>query len=286
MTLHLAKHYRLDWESEFRRLKPFLDGRGGVVCIEFYDEHAAPEKFSHLLKEAFGRPDNQMWFSLRIDPDWDTTHEPEWVLDELARLLAKAGFPVEEAASGPEYINILSGNDVGGDMQVGMDGVDFYIDARGRGSARRARLEAVCAAMARYVAAGGHIMIVVNDAPVAAQTRFWREIWRGGLADAGGDNLLLVHYIGPAAGHQPHQDSPEAEMSLVLPSSIESDERRQEEVYDDVFSIFESAGYGREAAAMAADTLLASNGRSVQELHSGLSKLILRRKTKSGPNAR
>ena len=284
MTLQRANHYRLDWGNEFRKLKPFLDGEGGVVHIEFYDEHAAPEKFNHLLKEAFGRADNQMWLSLRIDADWHTTREPEWMLDELAQRLAKSGFPAEYKACALENLSFLSGNDVDGDMQVEMNGVNVNVHADGNlgGFARRARLEAVCAAMARYVAAGGHIMIVVNDAPVVAQTRFWREIWHGGLADAGAQNLLLVYFVGPEAGREPHQDSPNADVRLVLPSSIESDEKRQEEVYDDVFSLFQIDGFSGEAAAMAADTLLASNGRSVRELHSGLSKLIMRRKTKFG----
>jgi hypothetical protein len=46
-----ANDFRLDWQQEFSRLKPFMLDRGGVILLQYANEHAAPLKFNHLLKE-------------------------------------------------------------------------------------------------------------------------------------------------------------------------------------------------------------------------------------------
>ena len=68
-----AVYYRLDWNPEFKKLKPYLEGRGGVVQISYMSEDAAPDLFAHLLKEGYGKPGNGMWTSLRIYREWHTT---------------------------------------------------------------------------------------------------------------------------------------------------------------------------------------------------------------------
>lgn len=271
--MHKAAHYRLDWRSEFEKLSPYLDGSGGVVRIEYNSEDAAPSFLNHNLKEDFGKPDNAMWISLRIDHEWFTTRQAIGILDEINRLLTEAGFPAEEKQAERELLQILTDNDVDGDMTTTIENLTINQGGGPKVKALRARTTTVCAAMNGYVEAGGHFMIIVNDTPIAEQTDFWQQIWNAGLAEAGGGNLVLMIHAGPKAGRKQHHDSPEPNERITLPDSVETDETRCEHIYDDLIDAFTAAGV--QDAVGSATVHLESNKQSVLQLHMNLSANIM-----------
>lgn len=269
-----AAYYRLDWRSEFKTLEPFLSGRGGVVQVEYNSGDAAPDMFNHLLKEEFSaRSGNGFRLSLRIDQDWYTTRQVSGILDELDRLLAGAGFPVDQTPVESQSICFVAGNEVEGDMNTTITGNTFNLGNGFHGRALATRRSSVCAAMRRYVARGGRFMITMNDAPLQDQSIFWQQLWNVGLSEAGGNNILLLIHAGPMAGRMKHQDSPVANVKIFLPDSIEGDETRQDDIYDDLVDIFEREGI--PGAAGCAVTHLENNKNSVLQLHVKLSGVLM-----------
>jgi len=270
-----AVSFRLDWRSEFKRLSQYLDGiRGGVIKVEYDSEDAAPDKFNFFLKEYFGKPKNGMRCSLRIDHEWYTTRQVFGILDEIGRILADAGFPADlDQADCVSGGNVVANNSVHGDMTVAIQGSTITINGRVDERALRARLESICAAMRKYVGAGGHFMFVVNDAPLADQAEFWQRIWNAGLSAAVGENAVLVIGAGPKSGKRHHPDSPEPDELIVLPISVLTDEVRQDVIYDDLVEIFQSNGI--KGAESAAQTYLTCHAHSMLQLNMQLSATLM-----------
>lgn len=273
-----AKNFRLDWHNEFKKLAPYLAGRCGVIRLEYKSEDAAPGIFNYHLKEMFSRNGNQMWLSLRIDQEWYTTHRARGILDEMDRLLTKVGFPAEKPRHGLALTGLANGNDVGGDLTVAFENSTLNLGGLPKESLHE-RAEAVCAAMSRYIAAGGHFMIVLNDAPLRDQAVFWRDVWESGLSAMSGHLLLVIH-AGPGAGGKVHPDCPGASETLFLPDSVQSDETRLEQIYDDLIGIFRAEGIADAEAR--AQTHLAGNADSMSRLHATLSTVIMKAKQRLG----
>jgi hypothetical protein len=268
-----ASFYRLDWRSEFKKLDPYLSGKSGILCLEYKSAEAAAEKFNHLLKEDFAeKSGNAAWTSIRIDHDWYTTRKAQGIVEEFARLLAAEGFPAVGTGAGAS-LSFLSDNDVRGNMTVTLTDVIVQPNSSWTADEFSGRLDAVCLALQNYLQSGGHFMIVVNDAPLVDQSEFWQRIWNAGLADAARGSVLLVMHAGPQARRQRHVDSPEPNLTLSLPDSLEADESRQDDIYDDLFSIFEREGFKEPAEA--ASLYLSNNKTSVRLMNMKLSTAIM-----------
>lgn len=237
--LKRATDYRIDWDFEFNKLRPYLLGKYGVVCLEYRSEDAAPEKFNHILKEDFGKnPGNSRWTSIRIDDDWYTTRKAGGILEQFERLLTDVGFPPAKAGRQGFDLSVASDNDVGGDMSITMSDVNIYI-----GAGLSAQLDAVCESMRNFIRNGGHFMIVVNDAAIRDQSEFWQRIWKAGLEAACEGGVLLVIHSGPRSERRRHADSPDPDETLFLPDSVEADQGRHDEMYDDLIDIFKKEGF-------------------------------------------
>lgn len=210
---------------------------------------------------------------MRVDHEWFTTRRAAGILDEMDRLLADAGFSPERTQEERYAIDLLSGNDVSGDLTATLTNVTLQVGSPLAGAAFRTRLRAVSEAMRIYVASGGHFMIVINDAPASDQSGFWQEIWLGGLAEACGDKLLLIVHAGPRAGRRYHTDTPARDRLLYLPSSFEAEDSRQDDVYDDLFDLFKTEGF--ECPEESAGTFLNATMSSVRLLHLRLSAALM-----------
>lgn len=276
-------HFRLDWLRESGKLRLFLEGQPGVVRIEFQSEEAAVDKFNHFIKEQFQNGNrNGQWLSARLDDDWSTTHTIDDQLHAIARKLEEAGIVVDWSQAQSGVGDVASRNQSSGNLDINIsDSVIINgMDASPGGVQKRVNL--VCEAMKQFVANGGRFMLVVNDMEKQNQGKIWKAIWNAGLRDAGGNRLLLVYYVGPKCGEEPHDDAPAPNVAFTLPHNIEADDARQNEVYDDVVGILTGRGYAPEKAASAAEMLLDSNSDSVRRLHMGLSKHLMNRSITKG----
>jgi hypothetical protein len=229
-----ADYFRLDWRSELKKLQIYLEGKSGVVRIDFASDDAAADKFNYILKEDFGKIGNGSWLSLRIDWDWSTTYTVDDQINAFAKKLGEAGVVLEWPNSGLSGGDLFSDNSSEGDMNLTMTGNTVFNGFDTSAYAIQERVSAVCDAMRRYVADGGKFMVIVNDMSKANQGRFWRTFWNAGLREAGGDGLSLIYYVGSLCGDEPHEDAPAPDLQIALPSSIEGDETRENDVYDDI----------------------------------------------------
>jgi hypothetical protein len=270
-------NFRLDWLREAKKLERYFDGQPGVVRIDFESEEAAVNKFNWFIEEQFeNRDGNSRWLSARLDDDWSTTFTVDDQIYAVARKLEEAGIVVDWTQAQSGVGDVASGNQSNGhiDITISDSVIMNGFDASAAGVQKRLNL--VCEAMGRFIADGGRFMLVVNDMKKQDQGKIWKAIWNAGLRDAGGDRLSLVYYAGPKCGREPHGDAPAPEVQFTLPHSIETDDARKDEVYDDIIEILRShAGYSDDEASKTAGGLVASNCDSVLRLHMGLSKTIM-----------
>lgn len=276
-------HFRLDWLQEAEKLKPYFDGKPGVFRIDFESEDAAVDKFNHFVKEQFqnGHGNGQR-LSLRLDDDWSTTHTIDDQIFAIARKLKEAGIGVDWDAHELSVGDIASGNSAEtGNIDINISNSVFGMDASPNGIQKR--LELVCEATKQFVASGGRFMLIVNDMQRHDQGKVWKSIWNAGLCEAGGDHISLVYYVGPKCGQAAHDDAPVPNATFQLPHNIETDDARQDEVYDDIFEILtDREGYSSEAASAAAGAIVSNSSHSVRRLHMGLSKAIMFNAAKKG----
>lgn len=270
------EHFRLDWLREAKKLEPYFDGMPGVVRIDFESEDAADDKFNHFVKEQFQNGNsNGQRASLRLDDEWSTTFPGYDQVVAVGRKLEEHGVAVDWARGQSATGDTASGNQAGRDNIISIENSSIIngVDASPMGIQRL--LHIVCEAMKTFVEGGGHFMLIVNDMARQNQGKVWKSIWMAGLRDAGGDQISLVYFVGPKCGAQPHSDAPVPEVRFKLPHEIETDESRQDEVYDDVFGILTKCGYSSEEAAGAAKMLVDSNSHSVRRLHMGLATTLM-----------
>ena len=276
-------HFRLDWQSEAKKLKPIFDGGPGFVRIDFQSVEAAVDKFNHFIKEQFQNGNgNGERLSVRLDDDWSTTHTINDQIDAVARKLEEAGISIDWSQTQSGVGDVASGNQTGGDLDIDIANSVIVNGMDASAAGVQKRLNLVCEAMRQFVANGGRFLLVVNDMDKQNQGKIWKAIWNTGLREAGGDRLSLVYYVGPKCGQEPHDDAPAPNVAFTLPHSIEADDTRQDEVYDDVFEILTDRGYSSEEAVGAAKMLVDSNSHSVRRLHLGLSNTLMNLSVRRG----
>ncbi len=276
-------NFRLDWQREAKKLKPFFDGEPGVVRIDFQSTEAAVNKFNWFIEEQFQNANgNGQWLSARLDDDWSTTYTVDDQIHAISRKLEEADIKVDWTQAQSGVGDVASGNQSDGDIDINIsDSVIMNgMDASPAGVQKRLNL--LCDALRQFVASGGRFMLVVNDMKQQNQGKIWKAIWNAGFRDAGGDRLSLVYYVGPKCGQEPHDDAPSPDVAFTLPHSIEADETRQEEVYDDVVEILTARGYSSDEAVSAAAMLVDSNSDSVRRLHMGLSNAMMNWSARKG----
>lgn len=226
----------IDWRIEFKKLSPYLGGGGGVARVYYDGDAAAPRQFNSSLKRYYHDADNRL--SIRISREWFTTHLLSDVLHEFARKLSSVG-PPPERQSTPHDIQILSGNEIGGDAYLSLSDVRIGDSPFDHVRERTARIAAIKGSLAAFLGAEGRMMVVVQHSRPGDQNHFWRALWRGALVDLTDSGLFLVHMVDRSDGQGVHEDAAEPDLELTLPSNFE-DDARDAEAYDDLYELFES----------------------------------------------
>lgn len=278
MTFDRQKTFPLDWRPELKKLEPFFAGKGGVVRIWYEGRDCAPHRFNAILKERYQKSDNGLWTSIRIDPEWHTTHLLEDVLHEFERKLREVGFIEEngqQLAMPP--VSVLSDNDIDGNADISIESsiIGSYVESGNSPMRRDKKISAICNSLKQFLIDNGHFMIVMNHASPGRQSYFWRLMWRGGLDRLTQRGLLLIHFVDRAEEANIHPDAPVEELSLHLPKALLGDDSRQDDVYDDLIDIFEALGHDRDSAAMGARVHLQNNLEKISDLHDKLITVLL-----------
>lgn len=274
--------YRIDWRREFARLEPYFSGQGGVIHVHFRGADCAPNNFNAVLKRSFhdDRPVAER-LSLRIDEAWHTTHTVDDILDAFEEKLRAAGFGMAASIAPDAGGQLLSNLSVAGDLNISISDSSLSAGA-GRTTARRKqRLAAICQNLREYLRSGGRMLIELNDQPAAFQKQFW-GLWRSGLSALVESGLVLVYMIGPRAGGHAHADAPGPDEEINLPQSYETEDERQDHVYDDLIDIFRDNGLSPDEASTAATVHLRTTKSSVGKLHDELSGVLMDLSRKRG----
>lgn len=265
--------HRIDWRSEFGKLKPYIAGKGGIVRIRYPGDRSGWLRFDGILKADYaaagpGRA------SIRIDPEWHTTHLVEDILTEFELKLEALGCPCSASPGSSARLSLLSNNQFDGDAKIEMRNVYIAEGPQNRARARVERLVQIAAMLTQLLDAGDRLMVVVHHAPAKQQNQFWRQIWAGGLAALVAKGLFLVHLCADEQDDR-SRESPAPELELFLPGDFR-DESRQDQAYDDLYEVFQSAGLDGDAASAAASVHLTNNIDNVAALHDNLFAVLLR----------
>jgi hypothetical protein len=254
-------YYKIDWKKERDALTPHMNGKGGIIRVEYRGDECAPNNFNAMLKQwhaEVGAPS----FSIRIDPDYFTTRTLEDILDEFDKKLAVAGYPT--APVDAARTTILSENRVGGNATFHMENV-FINGGFDGAKIRSKRVSAVLAALVDFLKKGRCMVVAQHHSP-ADQNFFWRHFWQGGLDTLVAHGLLLVHFHDKNADDRLHTDAPAPDLTLTLPRDLSSDDR-DEQAYDDLYDVFKEKGLSNDGASEAASTLLLLSKLSVAAVH-------------------
>jgi hypothetical protein len=274
------KTYPIDWRSELKDLKPYLEGQGGVVRIIYGGEACAPREFREVVTVAYeDKPDNRKWKSVRIDRGWYTTRLLTEILHEFDRKLSDAGHPPATDPDPTSTINVLAGNEFHDTAEINIDRFSvndsnpFNLPAD-----RDRRVRAICERLKAFLSAGGRMMVILNHAAAHEQNEFWRHLWHRNLELLVDYGLFLMPMVDRSEGSSIDREfAPASHKDIRLPDWL--DESRSNDAYDDLIDILqkESVGLSAEAASAAAAAYLAGNeGSSIKQVHDNLWKLIIR----------
>ena len=219
--------FPIDWREEFAELGPFLKGRGGVARVRYAGEHSAPSVFLDTLKSEYEFKDtNTDWRSIRIDHEVYSVRYLHGIRDEFIR---KIGLPLPKAYGVTETsacLGVLTDLEAGGDINADVSNITLNHYSSGDNpailsEARDNWIRALCDQIAKFLTAGGHLMVVVNHGKREAQDEFWRYVWRDGLERLVVFGLMLVHMIdGSDSTTQIHQLAPHPQVEVNLPMAL------------------------------------------------------------------
>lgn len=271
--------FSIDWRYEFAALGPFIDGKGGVVRITYNGDNCAPHEFRKILKLKYeNKPDNMDWRSIRIDREWHSTRLLAEILYEFDRKISDGAGKKATKPEAPLGLSILSDNVFQGDTEITIENLAVNSDQSFTLPGERdQRVQDICQRLRAFLAAGGHMMVVLNHFLVEEQGNFWNHLWHERLERLVELGLFFVQMVDRSEVDRRYHDmAPFPNVELDLPEGL--DEPRQDDAYDDLIDILsnEFEDMTLEAASTAASALLISNQGNVKELHNNLFSLIMR----------
>ncbi len=273
---------QINWRSEFESLKPYLEGRGGVAHVRYLGGACAPNAFLQTIKTAYeGHTSDGRRTSLRIDPDFFTTH---YLGDVLQALASKLGCALEIVKTTPpviEEIVLASGNAAEGNMDVNAN-VHIHTGEHADASGLRDRRVAMLCEAAQEFLGTGRFMIVLNATAPNLLAPFWRDLWEKGLKNSVKNGLFLVKMVDEEKGYSgTHPDEPEPELVVSLP--VEFDDRRQSDAIEDLAKILirevkqqTNLDLPMTAATRSVRAFVYSHTRSISRLHTEWSGVLMR----------
>ena len=240
--------------------------------VRYRGDACAPNVFLETIKSVFESfVSDGPRASVRIDPDFYTTH---YLGDVLQAIAKKVECTLESGRAGPPVELVVgSGNESQGDMDVSVQNLHVHMGDQSDAPILRDRRVAVVSNAIQEFLSKGHFMIVLNDTPSKDQVEFWRDLWEGGLKRLIKDGLFLVKMIDEEQSHVgKHPDEPDPEQILVLP--VEFDESRQADAIEDLARILirevkraKKLEVPLNSAIMTVKAFVFSNKRSISRLH-------------------
>jgi hypothetical protein len=252
---------KIDWEIPIERIKPYLEGKGGVLCVSG-DKDSAWASFSTLLRD-FLRERYPRAVNLKVNPQDEITREPSGILEKL---MVKLGIDPQLR---PEQgaVNVVSGIQAHHDVNVGNVNVNVYSEPR---ISKRTKL--VLDHLDDKQDRDERFVMILHgshEMPTKTSIWFWEHFWSGGLENFC-DRGCLVVCLCESSGSCAHRENvPSVRDRVRLPSSYENNDRERA-IRDMANLIVSKTGEQYETAVIRADTLLREWHHKPSTVHAGL----------------
>ncbi len=181
------KMISIDWKKKFERLKPYLAGKGGLICVKGAPG-SARRNFVRLVKSRFeaAKP-NRTIIHLNPEYDADSRTMPE-ILDKLESSLG----PGTQAPVGKMQVI----RDVNAQGNVNIENLRITQSVNGHSAAPEtfSRIRDIAANL-KEKDLGERLVIILEDChkmPPSHASGFWEDFWREGLEPMAGEGLLLI----------------------------------------------------------------------------------------------
>lgn len=265
----------IDWRRQFSKLRPYLDGKGGVVNVRYRGASCGANAFLTILKSDFeSRPHTAkpLGVSIRLDPANYKVRYLAGIRSEFARILNKQPLMKPMPASMfVEAETVLSNNTAGGDQHIE---ANFYFDGDSDRTAERNEWVSLLVSELREHLKTKRFMIVLLGGSSEDQAEFWSSIWIR-VNDLTSDGLLLVRMIDDEMGDIT-RDLHECQYDCEVTLAPLLDGKDVEHAIEDVTALISDKVPGNDAVSNAnvAKGYVLSNKHDVSALHNRLLRFI------------
>ena len=264
----------LDWKAQFSALRPYFEGRGGVVHV-----HAGPTSpVSAFAKVVRGQLATDKWpfkwSTVQVDPSNNaSTH---YVPDIVSQIRRSANLNIAEVNSHPLTVNVGNEIDAGGNVVISNVDIDVAYDEYEGPTLESKRVSAFCAALKAALETRRVALIFVDTHRTNKKslTSLGRKLWESALEELTPNGLLIIDIFDPArlAG-KTYAWPPDPNLILPLPDRYDDESRTH--ALDDLLSIALDEGWFltyEEARAFAVTVLATSD--DVRDVYARLARAV------------
>jgi hypothetical protein len=266
---------RLDWKGQFAALRPYFEGRGGVVHV--HASKASPvSTFARVVRHQLAADKWPFkWSTVQIDPSNNaSTH---YVPDIIAQIRRSARLG-DVTGTSQRPINVSVGNeiDAGGNVVLSNIDIDVGPDEYGQSTLESERISAFCALLKAALETRRVALIFVDTHKSKREslTSLGRKLWEGALADLTPSGLLVIDIFNPASlARRTYAWPPDPDLTLQLP--VRYDDKSRADALDDLASMAldESWFLTYEEARAFAVTVLATSD-DIRDVYAQLAKAV------------
>ena len=263
----------LDWKRQLAELRPYFEGRGGVVHV--HASSASPvSAFARVLRAklaADGWP--FPWSTVQIDPSDASTHYAPDIISQIRRNVELNVRPVSWS---PFTISVGNENKAGGDIVVSNVDIDIAYDEYGQSALESEKIDQLCVSLkiALKTRRVGLIFVDTHKTSANNLSTLGRKLWEGALEGLTQSGLLVVDIFDPAllAG-KAHAWPPDPDLILPLPDRY--DDQSRTHALDDLAAIALAEGWfaTSEEAHAFGRTILATSD-DVRDVYARLARAV------------
>lgn len=266
----MARH--IDWRRQFKKLQPYLDGKGGVVNVRYRGASCGANAFLSILKADFehrpaaAKPHGA---SIRLDPENYKVRYLGGIRSEFGRILGKQSLKTQTSLPTQMVVesDVLSHNSAGGNQHIE---ANFNFDADAYWAAGRNEWVSLLVSELREHLKTKRFMIVLLMGSSEDQAEFWSSAWNQ-ASELTREGLLLVRMIDEEAQDLRHRfDECEHDCIVTLNAHLDGDDVAH--AIEDVTAVIldqDSSGE-RASAEQSARGYVLGHRHNVSELHSRL----------------
>lgn len=264
---------RLDWQPQFAVLRPYFEGRGGIVHVHA-GSTSPVSAFARVVRGQLAADEWPFkWSTVQIDPSNASTH---YVADIIVQIRKNVKLSLTNAYRQPVTINVGNENEADGNVTVSNVDIDIAYDEYGQSELESERIDHLCASLkvvleTRRVAL---IFVDTHKSDANSLTSLGRKLWEGALDNLTQGGLLVIDIFDPALfGGGVYAWPPDPDLIVQLPDRY--DDQSRTHALSDLASIALDEGWFltyEEARAFAATVLATSD--DVRDVYARLARAV------------